>query len=377
MGLRRPRALLLLVAACSGRRHHSTAKKQRDESAITTKSRLAPHDETSAATKSRLVHQAQLTTAFCETRSKRPPPARPDGDTYAGRRLQPYVVLSRQHSGSTWLGLTLDALPCVVCGNEKFHEVAKPHVFEDARARRRALEKALEILGAARRDAASDGFYEDLKRRPQKFTGWVDKTNATLGRRGAGAFGFKWMFTQGVLEDLAGWFFDFCLEHGVKLVWLRRRNLFKQHLSSKLTLAPDARDGKVALDAAQVLELLRDHAAEDAAIAALLDCLASRGVASARYDYEDLLAHPQRFSDLEAWSARPRPLCDCSRAYRGPFFRLLADVVHRHGACDRATRSKVDKPKNHTRHPSSYVANWGDIAVALVGTPWATMPDEP
>ena len=134
-------------------------------------------------------------------------------------------------------------------------------------ARRRALEKALEILGAARRDAASDGFYEDLRRRPQKFTGWVDKTNATLGRRGAGAFGFKWMFTQGVLEDLAGWFFDFCLEHGVKLVWLRRRNLFKQHLSSKLTLAPDARDGKVALDAAQVLELLRDHAAEDAAIA--------------------------------------------------------------------------------------------------------------
>ena len=101
MGLRRPRALLLLVAACSGRRHHSTAKKQRDESTITTKSRLVPHDETSAATKSRLVHQAQLTTAFCETRSKRPPPARPDGDTYAGRRLQPYVVLSRQHSGST------------------------------------------------------------------------------------------------------------------------------------------------------------------------------------------------------------------------------------------------------------------------------------
>ena len=89
MGLRRPRALLLLVAACSGRRHHSAAKKQRDESAITTKSRLAPHDETSAATKSRLVHQAQLTTAFCETRRKRPPPARPDGDTYAGRRLQP------------------------------------------------------------------------------------------------------------------------------------------------------------------------------------------------------------------------------------------------------------------------------------------------
>ena len=105
MGLRRPRALLLLVAACSGRRHHSTAKKQRDESTITTKSRLAPHDETSAATKSRLVHQAQLTTAFCETRSKRPPPARPDGDTYAGRRLQPYVVLSRQHSGSTWLAV--------------------------------------------------------------------------------------------------------------------------------------------------------------------------------------------------------------------------------------------------------------------------------
>ena len=68
---------------------------------------------------------------------------------------------------------------------------------------------------------------------------------------------------------------------------------------------------------------------------------------------------------------------DWSRADRGPCFRLLADVVHRHGACDRATRSKVDKPKNHTRHPSSYVANWGDIAVALVGTPWATMPDEP
>ena len=216
-----------------------------------------------------------------------------------------------------------------------------------------------------------------MRRRPQKFTGWVDKTNATLGRRGAGAFGFKWMFTQGVLEDLAGWFFDFCLEHGVKLVWLRRRNLFKQHLSSKLTLAPDARDGKVALDAAQVLELLRDHAAEDAAIAALLDCLASRGVASARYDYEDLLAHPQRFSDLEAWSAHPRPRAIGLARTAALFFRLLADVVHRHGACDRATRSKVDKPKNHTRHPSSYVANWGDIAVALVGTPWATMPDEP
>ena len=360
----RPAFLVACVlAGCAGsdetardrrKGHHKRKKAGREESDARPEAGAGL-----AQTKSRLVRQVQSATAFCAA-AKRRRTRRSYGDSASGVRLQPFVVLSRQHSGSTWLGLVLDGRPCVVCGNEKFHEARPPYVFGDAEARRQAMLKALETVGLRPRGGdgdALDAFYADLERRPQKFTPWVAKTNATLGR-GAGAFGFKWMFTQGVFDDLRGWFFDVALDYGVKVVWLRRRNLFKQYLSSRLTYADDAQDGTVELDAPALLEMLRDHEAEDAAVSALLDCLAARGVDARRFDYEDLLADGGRFADLEDF--------------------LLADVVHRHGACHSADAGPTkDRPKNHTRHPADYVRNWPAVAAALRGTPWARMPDEP
>lgn len=306
---------------------------------------------------SRLVRRARKLLEFCEARPVAPAPAPYDGPA-AGRDLQPYFILSRQHSGSTWLSAVLGDQPCVVCGDEKFHEPrsSEPRAFGTAAARRRALEAAFATFGLRDRDADAGAFYASRAARPRdKFGSWVSRHNATL-RRGGHAFGFKWMFTQGVVDDLREWLFDFSLEHGVKLVWLRRRNLFKQYLSSHLA-APNDGGGRVALDVPALLALLADHEAEDAAIEEALTCLDARGVRAKAVAYEDLVV------------AGSRPVVDF----------LLENVRHRHGAC----RAPAVEPhaarhvRNHTRHPSEYVANWEEVQGALAATPWRAMPEEP
>ena len=102
-----------------------------------------------------LVKDVEKSIDFCKrSRKKR------DGRAYVhageGRRLQPFLVLSRQHSGSTWLNLVMDSQPCVVCGNEKFHETRKAHFFNSS-TRRNAMLLAFEVLGMRRRGRESEG----------------------------------------------------------------------------------------------------------------------------------------------------------------------------------------------------------------------------
>ena len=165
----RPAFLVACVlAGCAGsdetardrwKGHHKRKKAGREESDARPEAGAGL-----AQTKSRLVRQVQSATAFCAA-AKRRRTRRSYGDSASGVRLQPFVVLSRQHSGSTWLGLVLDGRPCVVCGNEKFHEARPPYVFGDAEARRQAMLKALETVGLRPRGGdgdALDAFYADL-----------------------------------------------------------------------------------------------------------------------------------------------------------------------------------------------------------------------
>ena len=117
--------------------------------------RRAPDDEARLREASRLVQRADNLTRWCEATLR---VSQPRVGAYERRdaRLQPFVVVARQRSGSTWLDVVLNGQPCVTCGHEKFIGSSKneQYVFTTA-ARRAAFLKFLEALGLRRPGDAS------------------------------------------------------------------------------------------------------------------------------------------------------------------------------------------------------------------------------
>ena len=270
-------------------------------------------------------------------------------------RTNPFVLISTQRTGSSFVMLTLRRELCDV---DTETELFQHHEGWNASSQ---LDALVALFDGSRAPppalAAVPG--------SGKWRAFYDKSRAYEAPT---AFGFKWMMSQD-----AGRLWDAFLDgtRDVRLVFLKRDNYLKMlvskaengergttHALAHPRHAEDVeklRRERVELDTTTLVAALDDCAKKFAQMDDLRRRAEARGSATRVVVYEDLVADRGRFDDLRA-------------------FLVEGLDVNRSG-CDAHPRKEA--VQIHDRPTSTYVSNWDDVRATVAASPYAYLLDRP
>ena len=270
-------------------------------------------------------------------------------------RTNPFVLISTQRTGSSFVMLTLRRELCDV---DTETELFQHHEGWNASSQ---LDALVALFDGSRAPPPALAAVP----RSGKWRAFYDKSRAYEAPT---AFGFKWMMSQD-----AGRLWDAFLDgtRDVRLVFLKRDNYLKMLVSKTENGERGTTHALAHPRHAEDVEKLRRERVElptTTLVAALDDCAKkfaqmddlrrraeARGSATRVVVYEDLAADRGRFDDLRA-------------------FLVEGLDVNRSG-CDAHPRKEA--VQIHDRPTSTYVSNWDDVRATVAASPYAYLLDRP
>ena len=280
-------------------------------------------------------------------------------------RLAPFVMISSQRTGSQWIMKTLKKDVCDVDASSEIFTT-------DARWNTTFQMEALRLLFDVELPARSSLF--DRVAVPHQFADDLAKSRAYDHST---AYGFKWMLNQG-MADLWDWFLDLAEARGLKLVFLKRRDLLRMYISTKeMKMGHAARhdgvDGDIKMKAHPTTEAELDAVRSEQLIlptgreligkldviankfnrmGAYMAAAARRGIPTMEILYEDMSSNHSRFLDVQRFLTRDLRGETCDGDARSAHLFDLDESI-----------------KIHAETPDHYVANWAEVEATLRRSP--------
>ena len=294
--------------------------------------------------------------------------------------VEPYIVVATQRTGSAWIMKTLHKKMCDI------H--AEPEIYLDSAGSGRWCEvdgplgvpaKKLERGGCTRKlllqlNSLQALYDPEATVDPRllndtTYHKWHGLYDVARERRRPFAYGFKWMLNQG-FHELWPLVLELAANHGIKLVFLHRRDYVKMLISRAheraFTAHPDEagaaeiRTAPVHLPTGpDLLEKLDALQLQFQFMDAYQAAAQARGVDTFKVVYEDVAADNERYF-RKMWRFLTRSLDRSASSCDASAMPLLGGVgVH-----------------IHPDPASTYVRNWDAVARTLNGTAYAAFAAE-
>lgn len=264
---------------------------------------------------------------------------------YKGGRRKFFVIVCSQRTGSDFLRKLLRAHPCIACDGEVFYDPGRWSVVQQQHLLRSVYEEKPELR------ANLTSFLE------RRTVGNDERYAATS------VWGFKWMLNQ----HFEPWFYALAAAHDVRVIWLKRRNVLNQLISSAVNRAyvgpahptegdvETMRAVRIKLDTHDLVHKLARYETDNRHQEELLDAYRKDwGLNATAVHYEDLSVNTEAVVD-----------------------RLYSFILDPATVAANRHKNEKTKPKILTGHSASYISNWPDVDATLRPTRFAYYLDDP